>query len=156
MEPETESFLDFNMFGWPWTGMVTLLALAVYYMFVIRVSLARKAHNVPAPAADGPVEFLKALRIQLNTLEQLVVFLPLLWMAAFSARDELAALIGVLWPISRLVYASGYQNDDAKARAPGFILGFLVLFALFVLVAVRLIHSLLFWQDSVAAPVPVL
>lgn len=149
MEPAApaDSFFDFSLFGWPWTGLVTLFALFVYYGLAFRVGKARQRHGVHAPSTDGPIEFMTAFRIQQNTLEQLVVFLPLLWMAALSSRDELAALIGVFWPVSRIIYAMGYLAAPKK-RATGFVFGVVVLAALFALVAVQLVQSLLFFAGE--------
>ncbi|HVY12628.1 MAG TPA: MAPEG family protein [Alphaproteobacteria bacterium] len=136
---------DFNVFGWPYTGFVTLFALLVYFAFAFRVGRARVKYNVPAPAMDGPPEFLCAMRVQMNTLEQLIVFLPLLWIAALSSRDEIAALIGATWPLARLIYAAGYTRGPDK-RHMGFILGLLPLLALFLLAVVQLVRSALVWQ----------
>lgn len=157
MEPASESFFDFSLFGWPWTGLVTLFTLFIYYVLAFRVGKARARHGVPAPSMEGPVEFQKAMRIQINTMEQLVVFLPLLWMAALSSRDELAAAIGIFWPISRIMYAIGYSSPEPKKRHAGFIFGVVVLVALFAIVGVQLIHSLMFFaqeQPPIPAAVP--
>jgi glutathione S-transferase len=138
------SFFDMNVFGWPWTGIVTLLTLIVYFVITFNVGRARMKYKVMAPEVDGPPEFLRVLRVQMNTLEQLVLFLPLLWLAALAARDELAAAIGLIWPISRIMYALGYYKD-AKKRHVGFLLGFLVLVALFLLAGFQIIRALFIW-----------
>ena len=62
-------------------------------------------------------------RVQLNTLEQLVVFLPALFLFANYASPRLAGWIGLAFVVGRIVYARSYLADPA-ARGPGFIIGF--------------------------------
>jgi glutathione S-transferase len=136
---------DFNLFGWPYTGFVTLFALGVYFWFTFRVGLMRKKCKVQAPDTDGPPEFRRAYRVQQNTLEHLIVFLPLIWIAALASRDEWTAVVGVFWPIGRLIYSFGYMRDPNK-RAPGFFISAASSVVLFVLCCVQLVRSLLEWQ----------
>jgi glutathione S-transferase len=136
---------DFNVFGWPYTGLVTLLTLVIYIGMAIMVSRIRRKTNTPVPGMDGPPEFLRAFRIHQNTAEQLILFIPLLWIAALSSHDEVAAGIGMLWPVSRIIYARGYMKDPAK-RLPGFVMGIAVLLVLLILSAVQLVRSLIAWQ----------
>src|ERR1051326_3826600 len=102
---------DFNVFGWPWTGFVTLFTLLLYLILGMQVARVRRKTGALGPAMDGPPEFMRAMRVQMNTLEQLIIFLPLLWIAALSLRDEIAAAIGVIWPIGRIFYALGSYKD---------------------------------------------
>ena len=108
----------------PYSSLVTALAVLVYVVMILKVGSARAKHNVPAPAMDGPPEFLRVFRVQMNTLEQLVFFLPSLWLFATSWGDMLAAIIGIFWPIGRRLYARGYVIDPKK-RAIGFAISFL-------------------------------
>ncbi len=147
MEPAASSLFDFNVFGWPWTGLVTLFTLLVYFAFLFKVGRARSKYGVPAPQIDGPNEFRLAHRIQVNTGEHLIIFLPLLWIAALSTIDGLAASIGVIWPLSRIWYAAAYTKNP-PARHPPFMVGVGVVVVLFALVAFELGHSLFFWHDE--------
>jgi glutathione S-transferase len=142
---ETSGISGLNIFGWPYTGFVTLLALLVYFLCMLRVGMGRGKYNVKAPSIEGPPAFQRRLRIQINTLEHLILFLPLLWMAALSTRDEWAAVIGIFWPIGRVIYALSYTRDPAK-RYPGFFLALGSSGVLFALVLVQLVGSLLVWQ----------
>lgn len=106
------------------TGLVTLAALVVYFWTVMMVGRARGLYKVPAPAMDGPPEFLRAVRVQVNTLEQIVLFLPALWLFAAAWGDTAAALVGIVWPAGRILYAMAYYRDAAK-RGPGFLIAML-------------------------------
>jgi glutathione S-transferase len=111
------------MYRYPYTELVMILALLVYLWTIIKVGSARGAHKIPAPAMDGPPEFQRVIRVQMNTVEQLVLFLPALWLFATSWGDMYAAILGVLWPIGRLLYARGYYAQ-AEKRGPGFLISF--------------------------------
>ena len=54
--------------------------------------------------------------MQLNTLEQLGIILPFLWVAAVYPIDAqwLAPLIGILWLIARVLYLRLYTADPEK------------------------------------------
>lgn len=103
----------------PWTSWVTLAVLVMYFWIIYKVGSARVKYEVHAPSVDGPPEFLRALRVQMNTVEQLVFFLPALWLCAYWWNDKMAALGGVVWLIGRVMYAIAYYRDAAK-RSAGF------------------------------------
>lgn len=122
---------SFGMMPKPYTAFVTLLALGVYFALTLNVARARGRFKVTPPDTDGPQEFRRVYRVQQNTLEQMALFLPLLWLAAFSMGDLFAASFGCLWPLSRIIYARGYY-DKAKRRSKGFIIGIFVNLVLFL------------------------
>ena len=109
-------------FAYPLTGMITIFALLVYLVVTFNVGRARVRFDVPAPRIDGPEEFMRYFRVQMNTLEQLALFLPLLWLAAVSVNDGLAAALGLFWPVARIVYARKYYRNPKK-RGPAFLIG---------------------------------
>jgi glutathione S-transferase len=103
-------------------ALITGLALIFYTITVIKVGAARGKYGVKAPATSGHDMFERALRVQMNTLEQIVFFLPSLWLfAVYLNAPQLAAGLGALWILGRILYARGYVADPAK-RAAGFIL----------------------------------
>ncbi len=110
--------------AFPYTGLVLVLSLFVYIGVFFKVGGARGKYNVPAPAVDGPPEFLRIYRVHMNTLEQLVLFVPALVLFAAAWGDTIAAIIGVFWPIGRVLYARGYYRA-AEKRGPGFGVSFL-------------------------------
>ena len=64
-----------------WTSIVTILAILVYFFTSYGVARMRGKHGIKAPAMDGHPEFERAVRVQMNTLEAMPIFLVLLWMA---------------------------------------------------------------------------
>jgi glutathione S-transferase len=116
------------------SAVVTLLAIALYYFMCFKVGQMREKYGVKAPATSGHPLFDRAFRVQMNTLEHLPVFLPLLWLATFYfGRVPWAApLLGLVWIIGRTLYMTGYMKDPEK-RGPGFGIGSLAELLLFCL-----------------------
>src|SRR6266849_4697258 len=104
---------------YPYTEIVMVLALLVYLWTAFRVGGARSKYHVAAPATDGPPEFQRVFRVHMNSLEQIVVFLPALWLFATAWGDLYAAIIAMFWPVGRIVFALGYYAAPEK-RGPGF------------------------------------
>jgi len=105
-------------------AIITVVALLEYMVFSFQVGAARGKYDVPAPATTGNEIFERLNRVQQNTLEQLIVFLPTLWIFALHTSVTGAAILGTLFIIGRAIYAITYVADPAK-RSAGFILGFL-------------------------------
>jgi glutathione S-transferase len=115
----------------PLVAIVAMLALLEYMFFSVKVGQARTRYGVKAPATTGNEHFERYYRVQMNTLEQLVVFLPALLAFAWLVSAPWAALLGLLFVIGRAVYYLGYVADPAK-RGPGFLLGAVANIALVV------------------------
>lgn len=116
-------------------AVVTLAALITYQGTAMAVGQARVQHKVMPPASSGPEEFERALRVQQNTLEQLVFFLPTFWLAALLGSETWACLLGFLWVGGRIAYGVGYRQAPGK-RGPGFGISFLSSIALLVMATV--------------------
>ena len=104
-----------------YTALVTIAAVICTFVLSARVGAARAKLGVDAPATSGPPDFDKSFRIHMNTVEQLVLFVPVLWLAVAVVGDLWAAEIGAVWIVGRVVYAVGYSKEAAK-RGPGFLL----------------------------------
>jgi len=101
--------------------LVIALALLEFLFFGWAVGRARGRYGVAAPATSGHEMFERYFRVHMNTLEQLVVFLPsiLIFSRYFDAR--VAAGLGLLFVIGRYLYFTGYVKDPKKRE-----LGFLI------------------------------
>ena len=104
--------------------IVTVLALAQFVFFSIQVGSMRGKHGVKAPAISGHPEFERMFRVQQNTMEQLVVFLPALWMFAYLVNPLWAAGFALVFIVGRFIYRASYIKDPA-GRGPGFSITFL-------------------------------
>ena len=103
------------------TAVVTLLSLLAYVWMGMQVGQARGKSGIHAPAMTGDPRLERAVRVQMNTLEWLPIFLASLWLFAVYVNEQVAASVGVVWIIGRLVYAVGYLADPAK-RGTGFMI----------------------------------
>jgi glutathione S-transferase len=101
-----------------YTAAVTLLALLLYFVITGMVARARGKYGIKAPAVTGNENFERVYRVQMNTVEQMVFFLPALWLYALLLSDRGAAAGGVLWIVGRVLYAASYLRDPAS-RGPG-------------------------------------
>lgn len=100
---------------------VISLALAEYFYFVMAVGAARGKHKIAAPAITGNPDFERAYRVQMNTLEQLIIFVPSMICFATFVSERWAAILGLVFVAGRLVYAIGYRQAADK-RGWGFMI----------------------------------
>jgi glutathione S-transferase len=103
----------------PLTAVVTCLALLLYFIFTWKVGAARGKYKVNAPATTGNPDFERVFRVQQNTLENLILFLPGLWMFSAFVSPQWGAGIGLVWIAGRIFYARSYYAA-AEMRGPGF------------------------------------
>jgi glutathione S-transferase len=101
------------------TALVTCLSIALYFFTSIRVAKARAAFGIKAPAITGDPGFERVFRVQMNTLEWMPIFLPSLWLFAIYVSDPIAALVGLVWIVGRVLYMTGY-SQAAEKRSRGF------------------------------------
>jgi glutathione S-transferase len=107
--------------------LVVMLALIQFIVFGVQVGQARMKYGIKAPAMSGHVMFERQVRVHMNTLEQLVVFVPAEFAYAYLADglgwygSEIAAFLGVIYLIGRHLYARAYVRDPSS-RSIGFML----------------------------------
>lgn len=115
----------------PMVTAVIALALLEYMIFATLVGRAREKYGVAAPAITGHEMFERYYRVQMNTLEQLIVFVPAMWMFGQFVSEPWAAGLGIVFIIGRAIYLHGYVADP-KQRGMGFGLSFLPTAALLI------------------------
>ena len=122
-------------------ALMTLLAILWYVFTGLQVGRARIKYKVEAPATTGAPEFERAYRVQMNELEQLVAFLPPMWIFAWFGNPRWAAIAGAVWIAGRIVYAFGYWAE-ARKRSVGFSISFVALIAVWIAAMVSVIRWL--------------
>ena len=95
-------------------GILSSVALLVYYFTLFKSGMARGRFKIAAPSHEGPEEYVRHVRAHQNTVEHLVLFLPGLWLFAVAVDPIWAAAIGAIWPVGRLMYALGYYKAPEK------------------------------------------
>jgi glutathione S-transferase len=131
------------------SAIVTILALLFYFYAGINVGQMRGKHKIPAPLMSGHPEFDRAFRVHMNTLEQLVVFIPLLWIATryFHMVPLLVPAVGLVWVIGRVLYMQGYMAAPEK-RSTGFLVGIIATAALLIMSVIGIVTA---WGATTAA-----
>jgi glutathione S-transferase len=100
-------------------NLVVALALLQFFAFGTAVGKAREKYNVSAPATTGHEVFERYFRVQMNTLELLVMLVPAIWMFGFYVSANVAAALGAIYLIGRGIYFFAYISDPKK-RSLGF------------------------------------
>jgi len=126
-----------------YTAIVTLLAILFYFFTSFQVGKAREKFGIKAPAITGNPDFERVFRVQMNTLEWLPIFLPSLWLFAIYISDPIAAALGLVWIVGRILYLSGY-SQAANKRGTGFgiqaLAAAVLLFGALGAIVWRLVH----------------
>ena len=104
-----------------YVAIVSLLALLTYFWMGLQVGRARAKTGIAAPAMTGDPLLERSIRAHHHTLEWLPLFLVPLWLFALYWSDLVAAGVGVVWIVGRVLYQLGYVKDPAKRE-----LGFLI------------------------------
>ena len=112
-------------------AIVTVLILMQAFLFAFQVGQARVKHGVNAPATSGHEDFDRAYRVHQNTMEQVILVIPALWIFGTYVHELAAAGVGLLFLVARFIYRGSYLNDPST-RSLGFGLGALALGVLMI------------------------
>jgi uncharacterized MAPEG superfamily protein len=123
-------------------ALVVLLAVLLQFGTMFVVGHARGKYGIKAPATSGHPVFERAYRVQANTLEAVVMFLPTLWLAVHYGFAGWAGVAGLLWIAGRVWYALAYLRDAAR-RGGGYALGMLGWAAVLVMAVIGTGRALL-------------
>ena len=102
-----------------YVDIVAVIAVLQLIFFSVLVGSARGKYGVSAPAVVGHELFERAYRVQMNTLEVLVAFLPALFLAAKYWPQPAIAGIGAIYVLGRSIYWRAYMGAP-KSRGLGF------------------------------------
>lgn len=104
-----------------YVAIVTLLAVLTYFWMGLQVAGARRKSGIAAPAMTGDPLLERTIRAHYNTLEWMPIFLPALWLFAIYWNDLVAAALGLVWIVGRILYQRGYAQA-AEKRSTGFLI----------------------------------
>ena len=124
-------------------AIITVMILIQTLFFGFEVGKARGKYNIKAPAVSGDENFDRHYRIHQNTIEQIIIFIPSLWLFGYFVNNNVAAALGILFIIGRLVFRNAYLKNPAS-REIGFMMGFLPM-------AICLLGTLFFVSKSILA-----
>jgi glutathione S-transferase len=125
----------------PWVELVAVCAVIEYLVFGTLVARARGKYKVAAPAITGHPVFERFYRVQANTMELLVAFLPALWIAGKYWSPLLVGALGALFVVARAWYAAAYVREPRSREIP-FTLSMVAILVLIALALAGVLHSL--------------
>ena len=125
-----------------YTAAVTLLAVLLFLFMGMTVGRMRHVHGVKAPAMTGHDQFERAVRVQMNTLEWAIVFLPTLWVAEIWFGGWIPPVTGFVWVVGRVTYMIGYMAAPEK-RGTGFMIQAVAELVLLIVAIWGLVHTFL-------------
>jgi len=133
--------MDIKTFVFP--AIATIGALLVYFGLGIGVGVARAKYKIMPPQTTGNDDFERVYRAHQNTLEQIVIFLPCLWLFSIFVNSNWGAILGAAWIVGRIAYAWGYYIEASK-RAAGNAIASLATLALMFGTLFNLVRGLFF------------
>ena len=101
-----------------WPALITVGVIVLLFVVSWNVGRARGKYGIQAPATTGHPAFERAFRVQMNTLENAVAFLPALWLFALYVSPPWSAVLGAVWLIGRGWYAIAYLKDAERRGRP--------------------------------------
>lgn len=104
-------------------NLLVVVALLQLVMFGVLVGRARARYGIKAPATSGNEHFERYYRVQMNTLELMVLLIPSVWIASTYWNPLFIAAMLAVYLIGRIVYFRAYVQDPSK-RGIGFLLSF--------------------------------
>jgi glutathione S-transferase len=124
------------------SAIVTVLMVLTYFYMSIGVGQMRGKHGIKAPAMTGHVDMERAVRVHYNTMEQMPIILPLLWLATmyFHMLPWLPALLGLVWIIGRFIYRGSYMTDP-DTRSTGFMVAGIATIGLLLLTIIGIVQT---------------
>ena len=98
-----------------------VLALLEYMVMGALVGRARVKYGIAAPALTGHPDFERTNRVHVNTLENLIIFIPSVWIFAAYVSTLWAAVLGFAFVVCRAIYAVGYlKSAESRSIGAGF------------------------------------
>jgi glutathione S-transferase len=94
-------------------------ALLQFFAFGMLAGVQRMKTGIEAPAISGNDMFERYFRVHYNTMEQLVIFVPAIYLYGTYISVNWAAGLGVVFIIGRFVYLAMYIANPKK-RGIGF------------------------------------
>lgn len=98
------------------SSLVTCFSLMLYSFLTFNVIHARHKFNIPAPAIGGNPDFERIFRAHQNTAEQMLLFLPSLWLATLNGPANVSGFIGLIWVAGRALYAYDYCLEASRRK----------------------------------------
>jgi glutathione S-transferase len=101
--------------------LIVVLAVIEVMVLGFLVARGRDRYGVPAPATSGHPDWERLNRAHQNSLEQLVLFIPLFLGYCFNTGLQTGIVLGLVYLLARIVYAVGYVRSSERRAAGAFL-----------------------------------
>lgn len=123
-------------------AVVVVFTVLLLVFVTMQVGRARARYGIRAPATTGDENFERVFRMQMNTVESTVMFLPALWLATQYGSSLIAGVGGLIWVAARFWYALAYAQA-ANKRGMAFIVSAVAALALLAVGSWGLLRAML-------------
>merc|ERR1711997_107666 len=151
-EASVASLVDTHLPGLlhPAYGYILLVVLATYIVAFVQgflVGKMREKYKVELPAMYSDTEpmFNCYQRVHQNSLERIPLFLALLLLAGLF-NSVIAAVLGAVWVLGRIVYSIGYYSGVPNNRVVGSLMNLACDMALGVMVFLQVGQMAEWWN----------
>ena len=121
--------------------LITIITLFIYQILSLNVSRSRFQNKIPAPITVGNLNFERAYRTHLNFLENMVIFLPLVWICSSFGNNIFYLLSCVFWIIGRVVFSISYIKDlDLKIKIAANAVAITSIFVLLIMIFIGILY----------------
>jgi glutathione S-transferase len=103
-------------------ALITIFSSLLTFFLAYNTGKTRRTQKSPAYEATKNKQVLIANRVHMNQIENMIVYLPILWMAGLFGPIILVAIVGTVWFASRVAYSIMYLKNPEKRTIP-FVIG---------------------------------
>ena len=103
------------------SGILLGIALSASYLllsFGLRTGINRGKFGVSAPSISGNKSWERINRVHINTLEQLIVFIPAILAFSYYVSSLWACVLGGAFIVARQIYSMSYIKNASKRIFP--------------------------------------
>lgn len=104
------------------SALATIFSSLLAFWLAYNTGMVRAKHKAPPYEHTENKDVWISCRAHMNTIEMMVVYLPLLWVATIFGPSTIAGIVGLVWFASRVWYAQGYLKNPKQRQAP-FMIG---------------------------------
>ena len=101
--------------------LIVVLATIEVLVLGLLVGRGRETYGIKAPATTGHPDWERLNRAHQNSIEQLIVFIPLFIAYCYNTGQPTGIAAGVVFLVARILYARGYVRQAERRGVGAFL-----------------------------------